>query len=584
LNQDKKVTIGAFICLDGGSLNELIDVKQLRTYLMNLPGVKYVESLQNICSKEGLDKILSAYKKDLFNSAMVLGCTPRTHSEIILSVLEPNGLNRYRYEHINIREQCAWVHKDKGRATEKAKDLARMGASKLHFNEQAQVIEVDVVKASLVIGGGVAGMQAAVELAKRGHEVHLIEKTNKLGGRAAQLHMTFPTSSCGICCMHNCFDCRLTPNVPELQSSPQVKIHLGSEVEHIDGGPGNYKARIQTASEGEFEIEVGTIIIAIGTKTFDPTPVEEYGYGRLKDVITSIEIEKMNRGTRTPGGKGLHRPSTGEVPKLVNFIQCVGSRGDKGTNPHCSIVCCNYAIGQALAIKEKYPETRVVIHNTNLQAPYRGFEEYLREAEKVGVEFVRGEVLKIEKSDSQLKLIVDTERNEGNEEFLSDLTILSVGQEPSEGIKEMAEILDVPLDWDNLCKDLNIIYQWNSQTGIFLAGCVKGPMGIRYSVADGIVAATFASEFMERSKVQINPLIAEYDEDKCTGCGTCTVVCPYGAVEMDKEAGKAKQHLRLCKGCGVCAASCPERAISMRSFSDEQIIAQVHGLLEGVIG
>ncbi|MCK5559890.1 MAG: CoB--CoM heterodisulfide reductase iron-sulfur subunit A family protein, partial [Thermoplasmata archaeon] len=331
-----------------------------------------------------------------------------------------------------------------------------------------------------------------------GFKTYLVEKTDKLGGRTYELSMTFPTHNCGICCIQSCKTCVLTPKLEDINRNPNIEILLKSEVLNIEGGLGSRHVTLQTP-KGEREIDVGSIIIATGTQIFDPTRVPEYGY-EYDDVITSIELERLIVAQRDKGGE-LKRPSDGKVPKTVNFIQCVGSRDANKGNPHCSLVCCTYAIGQAMEIKKRYPNTSVYIHYIDLRGPYRGFEEFYEQAKKIGINFVRGRVAEVEKEEDKL-YIKAVDIDAGNPiEIETDLVILSVGQEPREASTKLAEKLHLQVDIDGFIKYFNPMLTPEERKGIFLAGCVQGPKGIRYSVEDAKLAASNAVALLSKRKL-----------------------------------------------------------------------------------
>jgi heterodisulfide reductase subunit A len=353
-------------------------------------------------------------------------------------------------------------------------------------------------KKVLVIGGGIAGMQASVDLAKKGYYTYLVEKDSQLGGRTYQLSMTFPTHECKPdgCCMHYCRECIYTPKLGELLQNPNLEILLESKVSNITGHAGDFKVEVTHGSEIK-SFEVNAIIIATGSKTFDPNRIPEYGY-RYDDVITFLELEQMIVAQRDNGNHFV-RPSDGKVPKRINFILCVGSRDSNKGNPHCSIVCCTYTIGQAKDLKRRYPDTEIIIHYMDLRAAYRGFEEFYKEAQEMGVKFVRGRVADVQKIDE--KLILRSENMDLNElwDWESDLVVLTVGQEPYDRTDKIAQMLNLPLAENGFIQD-SMELDFAKNNGISVIGCALGPRGIRYSVKDAIDAVDDITEFLENRK------------------------------------------------------------------------------------
>jgi heterodisulfide reductase subunit A len=355
----------------------------------------------------------------------------------------------------------------------------------------------------LVIGGGVAGMQASLDLAKKGYYTYLVERDKQLGGRTYQLSMTFPTHECKPdgCCMHYCRECIYTPKMGDLLQNPNLEILLETEVTNISGNTGDFKVEITKGSENK-TLDVNAVIVATGSKTFDPNRIPEYGY-EYDDVITFLELEKMVVAQRESGNI-FGRPSDGNVPKRINFILCVGSRDTNKGNPHCSIVCCTYTIGQAKDLKRRYPDSEIMIHYMDLRAAYRGFEEFYKEAQEMGVKFVRGRIAEVQKIGENL--ILKSENMDLGEpaEWESDLVVLTVGQEPHDGMEKIAQMLKLPISENGFIQDsLNLDFAKNN--GISVIGCALGPRGIRYSVKDAIDAVDDITEFLENNTSTSSP-------------------------------------------------------------------------------
>ncbi len=567
--EDRRVAV--FFCDCDGEISDRVNISEVKRYAMALPGVVIAEEHEHLCSKEGIMHLKEVLGDGKADRVVMAACSPRTHGDIFISALESIGINEYVVEFANLREQCAWVHEEG--ATAKAKDLVRMAVFRAMELEPLEKIRLSVIPSALVIGGGVAGMEAALTIASRGFKATIVERSNEIGGRVRRLSTTFPTISCGIPCRHDCPDCEFTPKIEEIYASDKIEVLANSEIAGVDGRAGAYKVRIMTGEGEERELNVGTVIIATGSRTFDPRRIPDYGY-EFEDVITTEELELIYLRTRKEeGGAKLLRPSDGRVPKRVDFVQCVGSRGLKpGSNPYCSITCCLYAIGHARAIKEMYPETEVYIHYTNIQAPYRGFEEYYSETKSLGINFVRGAVNKVEEQGGELFIGYEDLDSQTTEEKKTELVVLSVGQEPEESTAKLAEMFHLGLDIDGFFTEVNPRVVAVEKTGVFIAGCALGPKNIRYAVADGRAAAENAIKLMEQGFVEVNPVIPEVDGDKCIRCGVCESLCYYGGIKVGGEEEPAEVSAALCRGCGLCVASCPAKALRMRYYSDDQLI------------
>ncbi|UCE75107.1 MAG: CoB--CoM heterodisulfide reductase iron-sulfur subunit A family protein [Methanomassiliicoccales archaeon] len=570
------VKIGVYVCSCNGSFEKSIDIEPIIDHVRNFPDVVKVEHYKHLCEEEELEQIKEDIKNEIVDRVVVAGCTPSTHEDIMGNILEEAGLNRYLYEHANIREQCSWVHSDMDAATEKAMSIIAMAIAKSRLSEPLIGTEIEIKPNALVIGGGIAGMQVSLDLAQNGFKSYLVEREPELGGRTYGLNTTYPTSNCGICCMHDCKNCKLTPKIEEFYNNPNIEVLTNSEVSKIDGHIGNYAAEVRNKIGDLKKLYVGTIIISTGSKTFDPNKLPEYGYEN-EDVVTILELEKLHN---------FRRPSDGKVPETVNFILCVGSRSEKSGNPHCSLVCCNFAIGQAREIKELYPNTNVYVHYMDIRAAYQGFEEFYAEARDMGINFVRGRVAKVEKIGDKLMVRAKDMDMGILLKIKSDLVVLAVGQEPVEGTGQLAKMLNQELDIEGFIKNINPQYRSFEDNGIYSAGCVLGPKGIRHSIEDAKNAAMNAGNLLRKGRIRLSPIKSRVVDANCDGCAYCIDPCLYNALTLIEynRSGAIKKTVERnegkCRGCGVCAATCPKKGIYVSHYRPEQISAMIDAALE----
>jgi len=575
-------SVGIYLCECNDEISKYLDLQSIVEILSALPMVKVAKIHKALCSHEGQEFLKEEKEKYGFERAVVGACSPNIQGIIVGRALEEKRLNKYLFEQVNIREQCAWVHPDKAEATKKALALINGGIRRVLTLEPLEDLTVSIRPEALVIGGGVTGMQAALDIARAGFKVYLVERTGELGGRAYKLSMTFPTHNCGICCMQYCKECVFTPKIENVFQEENIKVMLNSEVEEIEGGFGNRHVKIRTP-EGTKEFDVGTIIVAIGSKTFDPSKLPELSY-TASDVITTEELEQLIVEQRDVGG-AVQRPSDGKIPKTINFLQCVGSRDRTKGNLHCSLVCCTYAIGQARELKKLIPDANVYIHYIDLRGPYRGFEEFYDAAKQEGIQFVRGRVGEISRKGNQL--YVSTEDTDAGAllRIESDLVVLAVGQEPSNDSEKIVEMLHLQTDIDKFIKDINPMFPPEFRRGIYAAGCAQGPKGIRYSIDDAKTAAMEVIKLMREGSVKMPRITATSDEFKCRGCGRCMEVCEFDAISL-VEDGKGGQIAKVdeirCEGCGACTVACCNKAMNIIGFSIPQLIANVEGLVEEV--
>ncbi|MFQ5800237.1 MAG: 4Fe-4S binding protein, partial [Candidatus Hydrothermarchaeales archaeon] len=563
------------------------------------------------------------------------------------------GLNPYFVDMANIREHCSWVHmKEKDKATEKTKDLVRMSVARARLLEPQEKIKVPVKRSTLVIGAGIAGIQAALDLADMGYKVYLVEKQPTIGGVMAQLDKTFPTMDCAACI--------LTPKMVDVSRHPNIELITYAEVTNITGYVGNFTVNvtkkpryviedlctgcmdcaeacpveipnefdlglgsrkaiyipfpqavplIYTLDEAtcigcgacknvctieamdfnqkpqELALEVGTIVVASGFETFDPTRKPEYGYGKHENVVTGLELERLINASGPTGGK-LLRPSDGKEPRSIAFIQCVGSR-DENTNLYCSRVCCMYAIKNARLYKEKHPETEVYIFYIDIRAFGKGYEEFYKIAqEEYGIKFFKGRPSVIYEDTDTGGLILNVEDTMlGRKiEVEVDLVVLSIGMEPGKDTETIGKALGVSRGADGFfleahpkLRPVDTLVE-----GVYLAGTAQGPKDIPDTVAQASGAAARASILMAKGEVEIDPVVAYSVKELCIGCRICERICPVGAIYMEDR--KAIVNEAMCIGCGLCAGGCPTGAMELRHFKDEQILAQIHAAFAEELG
>jgi len=532
-------------------------------------------------------------------------------------------------------------------ATEKAKDLVRMAVAKARLLEALEASKVPVDNKALVIGGGVAGIQSALDLADMGFKTYLVEKQPTIGGRMAQLDKTFPTLDCSMCI--------LAPKTVDVGKHENIELISYAEVKEVNGYIGNFQVVIekkpryvledicigcgsctevcpiempnyfdegmgmvkatfipfpqavplvatinkdycidcklcdQACGNGaifheqeaeEIEIEVGTIIVATGYDPYDPTEKKEWSYADAENVITGLELERLINASGPTMGKVL-KPSDGEKPKSVAFIQCVGSRDAQIDKPYCSRVCCMYAMKNAQLIKDKMPDTDVAIYYMDIRAFGKGFEEfYQRSQEKYGIKFIRGrpatvlvnpdDTLTIRSEDSMLGKIT---------EYNYDMVVLSVGLQPPEGSEELRQTIGLSKSADGFLMEAHPkLRPVDTLTdGVYLAGVSQGPKDIPDAVAQASGAAARAAIPMVKGEVEIEPIIAAVDSEVCGGCEICLELCPFGAI--DRVDDQAQVNVALCKGCGTCVAACPSGAMDQQHFRTSQIMAQIEAAL-----
>ncbi|MFC1787540.1 FAD-dependent oxidoreductase, partial [Halobacteriota archaeon] len=552
--------VGVFICNCGINIGGVVGVPEVAEYVKSLPKVAYVEEDLYTCSRDAQDRIKGAIEKYGLNRVVVASCTPRTHEPLFRNTMREAGLNPYLFEMANIRDQCSWVHMyEKERATEKAKELVKMVIAKAILLEPLERIFVDVNHSGLVIGGGIAGMTAALELADQGYEVHLIEKEKELGGNLRRLYYTLDGIMPKL---------QLNKLIDAVMENSKINVYSGTKIVDVGGYVGNFIVKIDQDGD-EKDIEGGVIILATGGVEYKP---DEYLYGRDNRVLTQLELEE--------------KLANNEVgANTIVMIQCVGSRNDE--RPYCSRVCCSDAIKNALKVKEKSPDTNIYVLYRDIRT--HGFrEDYYRKAREEGIIFIRydeKEQPEVTLESGALKVLV-ADRTLGREILIKpDLLVLSAAVLPHPDSKKLSEMLKVPLREDGFFLEAHAKLRPIdfSNDGIFLCGLAHSPKSIGETLSQASAAASRAATILSKDHVEAEGAIVSVDEILCRGCGRCEEVCEYNAIEIREiEPGRLVSQVKevLCKGCGTCSVACPSGAMSHKHFTDKQIIAMIDAMAE----
>ena len=541
--------IGVFVCHCGINIGGVVNVPSVMEYAATLPDVVYSGMNLFTCSSDTQKKIREMIKEHRLNRVVVASCSPRTHESLFRETCMDAGLNPYLFEMTNIRDQCSWVHMhEPEKATEKSKDLVRMAVAKARLLKPLKKSKLGVTHSAVVLGGGLAGMTAALNIADQGYAVNLIEKEGQLGGNLARLH-------------HKEGD--RTPKqfldelIGKIRDAPNITVHLNTHVLEVNGFVGNFKVK---TSDGE--IETGTIIVATGANEYKPN---EYRYGQDKRVITQLELEtQLDERTL-------------KAQKVV-MIQCVGSRNEQV--PYCSRVCCTEAVKNAIDIKKASPATEVYVLHKDIRT-YGFREELYREAGELGVNFLRfpeGNMPTVGDQAGQLEVSAfDTVLKE-EVAIRPDLLVLSVGIRPNAGNESLAMMLKVPLSRDGYFLEAHMKLRPVdfATEGVYLCGTAHSPRFVDETISQALGAAARACMVLSRNEIEVEGIIAAVNPNRCTGCELCIQVCPFGAIE--KIDAKAKVNEALCKGCGTCNAVCKSGAIQQRGFQDEQIIEAIDAM------
>jgi heterodisulfide reductase subunit A len=655
--------VGVYVCHCGSNIAGTVDVAAVRDWArerLGPHGVTVARDYPFMCSSLGQELIENDIKEHGLDRVVVAACSPHMHEATFRGACARAGLNPYLCELVSIREQVSWVHTDKEAATRKAEAIVAGGVLRVKEQVPLEPLRVPIEPATLVVGGGIAGISAALEIADAGFPVHLVERQPSIGGHMAQLDKTYPTLDCSACI--------LTPRMVAAGSHPNITLHSWSEVTDVSGHVGSFTVRILHRAryvktelctgcgiceekcpslvvdpvfeaglgfrrgiyrpfpqavpkypvldrdncvyfekgtckacqkfcptgaidfeqqDEEVTVQVGNIILATGYQTFDARRVEQYGYGRLPNVFTSLEFERMSNAAGPTAGRIVLRDGV-TVPRSVAIIHCVGSR-DRNYNAYCSAICCQQSLKFAHLVRE-HTDASVVECYIDMRTPGKAADEFYTRVMEEGTLFVRGRVAEVtdvlrypEEDGLEGQLIVQVEDTlaGGQRRIPVDMVILSVGLEPQPDSHEVARRFGIS------CSSSGWIIERHPKLdpvatmteGVFAAGAALGPRDIPASVSNGAAAAARVLGRIAQGELALEPVRASVDATRCSGCRICADLCPFGAIGFDALRGVTEVEQALCQGCGVCVAACPAHAISGSGFSDAQVFAQIDGLL-----
>ena len=551
--------IGVFVCQCGTNIAGVVNVPEVRDYASTLPYVTYVEDNMYTCSQDTQVKMAEVIKEKGLNRVVVASCTPKTHEPLFQETLMNAGLNKYLFEMTNIRNQDSWVHPNEPEAaTEKAKDLVRMAVSKAALLEPLPEMELDLNPATLVIGGGVAGMVAAKNIADQGYEVHLIERSDRLGGQANYLNKTWKGEY---------IQTYVGGLIHDVEAHPRIQLHLSTEIIGVDGFVGNFKSRLK-AREGQVStVEHGLAIIATGGRELKP---KEYLYGEDPRVLTHLDLDELFvRGD--PSLKKLNSAA---------FIQCVGSR--EPARPYCSRVCCTHTMVSALELKRHNPGMEVYVIYRDIRT-YGEREELFTEARKQGIIFFRYDLEdkpRVKSEDGSLEIEITDQILNRKVTIHANLLTLATAILPWKS-EQLAQFFKIPVNDDGFYIEAHAKLRPVdfATEGVFLCGLSHYPKPIDESIAQALAAASRATEIIATGKVFASGIVAHVNPMLCSSCGVCLEVCPFGApsfIEDGHFAGRAEVNPLLCKGCGLCVASCRSGAVNLKGFGEDQIMAMIN--------
>ncbi len=525
-------------------------------YAKTLPGVVFADRNLYTCSGDTQTRIREMIQKHDLNRVVVASCTPRTHEPLFQNTVKEAGLNKYLFEMANIRDQCSWVHRlEPGRATDKAKDLVRMAVAKASTLEPLPQPKIPVTPSAMVIGGGLAGMTAALTIANAGYEVHLVEREKELGGHLRRIHRTLA----GVDPQDTFKDLKR-----QISENKNIKLHLGETPKEVKGYIGNFET---TLSGGE-KFKHGAVVVATGASEYEP---KEYLFGKNPKVMRQTDLQELLASKQFKA-------------KTVVMIQCVGSRNEE--HPNCSRICCSTSMANALWIKREHPDTSVYVLYRDIRT--FGFaEENYNEAARLGVTFLRydpDDPPRVSEEGGELVVEIDETFIEQGVRIRPDYLVLNAAVHPNPDNKELAQLLKVPLNKEGFFLEAHMKLRPVdfATDGIFLCGLAHSPRLIDESVSQALAAAARVNTVLSKEFIEADGMVSVVDQEKCVACGRCEEVCQYGAPRLEEVSpGVVKSRINeaLCKGCGSCAVTCCTRAISPKHFKSEQILTMIEACL-----
>jgi heterodisulfide reductase subunit A len=553
--QEEEMRIGVFICDCGSNIAGHLNCAEVTAYASTLPGVVYAKENLYTCSEAGIDEIQKGIKEHNLNRVVVASCSPRTHQPLFQSSCAAAQLNPYLFEMVNIRDQCSWVHmQERESATEKAKDLVRMGVSKAAFLEPQQDTEASLIPRALVIGGGVAGLSAAVSLADMGLDVVLVEKEAQAGGLLRGINRLSPHGEKA--------SERISQMIESIEARPNVSLYLSSRVEDVSGYIGNFEITIRPERGDALREKVGCIVVATGAVPLKPEGL--YGHDGRR-VITQMELEER----LLSGALDAER---------VVMIQCVGARSPK--REYCSRICCQIAVKNARLIREQNPKAHVHILYRDMQMYGTENEQMLWDA--------RGEGIRFDVFSPEQPPVVG---EEGTVRFYRpltgdmteipfDLVVLSTPLVAREDAQALSQLLRVPVDQNGFFLEAHAkLRPLDFATdGIFVCGSARYPANVGEAVSQGLGASSRIATILFKEKLITSAIVAEIDPKTCVGCMGCMEMCPYEAITYLPEENICQVNTVLCKGCGCCAATCPSQSAILKGFKPQQLLSQIRAL------
>ncbi len=562
--------IGVFICHCGLNIAGTVDIERLAEALRAIPGVALVADYRYMCSEPGQALLRQAIVEQCLDGVVVAACSPAMHERTFRGAAAEAGLNPYRLEIANIREQVAWPHQHAPeRATEKAIATVASIVEKVRRDEPLVPMALPLTQRALVVGGGVAGLTAALDIAEAGYPVLLVERSPQLGGHVRALSGLYAGESADKSARSG--STLLQERIATVTQHPRIQVLTSAQVTGFEGYLGNFRAQVTQASAagGEAVVttaEVGAVVLATGFELYPGRRLPEYGGGGLPDVVDTLQFEALL------AAGAVRRPSDGRTPRDIVWVQCAGSRDPEHHRPYCSKICCMAVAKQALAWRRRGDDHRAYVCYIDIRAQGRGYDEFVQQATEAGVIYLRGKAARVVPRGQRLEVWGADTLSGRAIRIEADLVVLALAAVPSDGSADLARLLHVATDESGFFSEAHPKLRpvETLTAGIYVAGAAQFPKDIPEAVAQGSAAAAQVVRLFAQPQ-----LLAE---ERCAGCGRCVAACPYGARALHPWRALATVNPALCQSCGACAVACPNAATVVRNATIEQVLAMVEAL------
>jgi len=557
--------IGVYICECGPNIADKIDIDRVIEAVKTYKDVVVAERYKLLCSEDGKKFLEDQIKKHEITHLVVAACSPREHQKTFMEVCEKAGINPFLFQLTNIREQCAWITEDNTEATKKATRLTKAAVGRVRYHTSLKKKEIECNPDVLVIGGGIAGIEASMQLANSDRKIYLIEKNSSLGGLLINFEKIYPN-------MESCSKL-LKEKIEKINIKENIKVFTGYNVKEIIGFFGNFKVKVEKLDNEDEEVnfDVGAVIVATGSTIFDLKRTPQYGYQEMNNVITSLEFEKMNLS-------GEISLKNGKIPTSAAIIHCVG----RDKTGYCSEICCMYSIKFVKYLKDKIPAIKVSNFYSDLCIPGKSYQKFYEQIQGENIDFIRADDIKISKKGDQLNIEYNDQKGRNKTRDV-DLVILSPALEANSDTNRLSGIIGISQDNNGFFTEEHekIGPVSTSKEGVYIAGCNQGPK----SISDTIIQAEAATgkiltSLIPGKKIEPEVKVSYITEAFCTGCKTCLDVCSYGCITFDEKKKISVVNEVICRGCGNCVAACPSGAAALRHFTFNQIYEEVKGALE----